>query len=223
MTSGCWTGPSLLLSIGAGGRNKDGCEPSLGDPCREIRESAWGGRGRATSLGERVETEADGDTACLSSLEDHRGSTEASYHNEKAISHGKLQMSHITFHTSSPRTRRQRRRHESCKRAEIPPPSAFQDVGKAANLQREGSADKELKFQTTANAIHQWKILFRPLSAPFITPVVRVSLAISPFVVGETGTTGWNLLEFSVFWIIFPEREDVAETPRINHLNDRNQ
>lgn len=63
------------------------------------------------------------------------------------------------------------------RREEIPPPSAFQDVGKAAKFQREGNADKAVK------AIHQWKILFRPLSAPFITPVVRVSLAIGPFVV----------------------------------------
>lgn len=51
------------------------------------------------------------------------------------------------------------------RRAEIPPPSAFQDVGKAAEFQREGSADKELKFQTTANVRHQWKI-----QASFITP-----------------------------------------------------
>lgn len=60
------------------------------------------------SLGERVEMEADGDMACLSSSEDHHGSTEPSYHNEKAISHGKLQMSPLTFHTSSLRMRGQR-------------------------------------------------------------------------------------------------------------------
>lgn len=49
--------------------------------------------------------------------EDHHGcrqpanTREASYHNEKAISHGELQMSHNTFHTSSLRRGRQRRCH----------------------------------------------------------------------------------------------------------------
>lgn len=37
VSSGCWNAQSLVLSGGAGGRNKDGCEPSLEDPCREIR------------------------------------------------------------------------------------------------------------------------------------------------------------------------------------------
>lgn len=136
LTGRCWNAQSLVLFGGAGGRNKDGCESSpegrLGE-CTMLRgrkagDGGWRGRG------------------VVFQAEDHRGSTEASCHDEKAIRHGKLQMSLITFHTSSLRGEKTKPASQR-KGQKYHHPSAFQDGGEAAKVQREESSDKDLTFQ----------------------------------------------------------------------------
>lgn len=70
------------------------------DPRREMR-GAHDARRWSCVSGRKAGDGGPTGTRHVFQAEDHHGSTEAWDHNEKAVSQGKLQMSHITFHTSS--------------------------------------------------------------------------------------------------------------------------